>query len=132
MEKLVENPLVEDISEIIGLHIKDNLIIQERLAKNDDKFDKLLQVVQDMKSPPENVTADATPTRYSDNDLIAVENQIKEIAAENITLKQMLKNSTDILVKLAARVEDVDQYIKRENLFFKFKSNFKIPRHLNG
>ena len=88
MENLVENPLVEDVSEIIGLHIKDNLIIQERLAKNDDKFDKLLQVVQDMKSPPENVTADATPTRYSDNDLIAVENQIKEIAAENITLNK--------------------------------------------
>ena len=87
MEELAENPLVEDVSEIIGLHIKDNLIIQERLAKNDDKFDKLLQVVQDMKSPPEIVTADATQIRYSDNDLIAVENQIKEIAAENITLK---------------------------------------------
>ena len=133
MEDLVENP-IDDVSQIIGLQIQDNLIIQERLAKNDDKFDKLLQVVQELKSPSNHTTAtnEAAQPRYSENRLTEVEQQIKETAAEHTTLKRLLNNSTAMLLKLAARVEEVDQYIKRENLFFKFSSNFKIPYHLKG
>ena len=105
----------------------NKLIIQERLAKNDDKFDKLLQVVQELKSPSNHTPAtnEAAQPRYSENRLTEVEQQIKETAAEHTTLKRLLNNSTAMLLKLAARVEEVDQYIKRENLFFKFSSDFK-------
>ena len=118
--------LLQDIPELIGLQIKENIEIKQSLAKNDGKFEKLLSLVQQMRSPS---TPDA-PQKYTNDDLNRVESSIKETAIEHIVLKEKLSNSTQVLITLANRIEAVDQYIKRENLFIDGLSN--IPYHLKG
>ena len=131
MSNVLPCDTLEDVPGILTQHIKENLAIQKRLVMNDGKFEKLLQAVQEMKCQSTDSTAVDTPKVFREEDLLEIENQIRETSAEHSALKKSLNNSTSLLQSLATRVEGLDQYIKRENLFFDFK-NVSIPYHLKG
>ena len=118
----------EDIPELLGLQIKENEDIKQSLRENDGKFDKLLAIVEEMKKSSPN---SSSRKKYSEKDLSEVQNEIRKTAAEHDVIKKQLSNSTNILKSLADRIEAVDQYIKRENLFLDL-DGIKIPYHLKG
>ena len=115
----------------IQSQLKQNEELQKKYSENDDKYEHLLKKLEDIRASKMNDPRMECGANLSINErLDLVAEEIKEAAIEREILSCRLKDSSTLLEKLNRTVDEIEQYMKRENLLIKGLSG--IPTRLKG
>ena len=115
------------LSDAIQNQIKLNGQLHEKIAENDDKYDKFLQELQEIRNCKDDNEADKLSTKERMDQLEIV---VKKAAVERKILSFRLNDSTAQLEKLLCVFNENKQYLMRENLLIKGLKN--VPTWLKG